>query len=60
MDIAIELEKIIAVYFNGENYTYNGIELSREDSRFMAYQLIYTLQMMDLIMARNTKKGVLP
>ena len=52
MDVAIELEKIIAIYFNGENYFFDGIELSRDDS-IIAYQLIHTLQIMDLIMARK-------
>ncbi|WP_170875239.1 hypothetical protein [Virgibacillus pantothenticus] len=49
MDISIELEKTIAIYFNGQNYTYNGVELSREGSRIIAYSLIHTLQMMELI-----------
>lgn len=53
MDIAIELEKTIAVYFNGNNYTVNGVELSREDSQLIAYSLIHALQMTELIMARN-------
>ena len=53
MDIARELEKIIAIYFNGENYTYEGIELSREDSKLIAYSLIHTLQMMELIITRK-------
>lgn len=53
MDIARDLERIIAIYFNGENYYFDGIELSREDSRIIAYQLIHTLQMAELIMARS-------
>lgn len=55
MDMAVELEKIIAIYFNGENYRFDGNELSREDSRIIAYQLIHTLQITELIMARNKK-----
>lgn len=53
MDIAIELEKTIAVFFNGANYSVDGVELSREDSRLIAYKLIHTLQMTELIMARK-------
>ncbi|QNK89394.1 hypothetical protein H7992_06930 [Sporosarcina sp. resist] len=53
MDMAVELEKIIAIYFNGKNYYFDGNELSREDSRIIAYQLIHTLQMTELIMTRN-------
>jgi hypothetical protein len=53
MDISIELEKIIAIYFNGQNYTFNGIELSREDSRIIAYSLIHILQIMELIVKRK-------
>ncbi|WP_313431742.1 hypothetical protein [Siminovitchia terrae] len=53
MDIAVELEKIIAVYFYGENYTCDGVELSREDSKLIAYSLIHTLQMMELRLARK-------
>ena len=55
MDIARELERIIAVYFNGENYYSDGVELSKEDSKIIAFQLIHTLQLMDLIMAKYKK-----
>ena len=55
MDIARELERIIAIYFSGKNYIYDGIELTREDSKILAYQLIHTLQLMDMIMAKYKK-----
>ncbi|NWO14768.1 MULTISPECIES: hypothetical protein [Virgibacillus] len=49
MDISIELERIIAIYFNGHNYIVDGVELSREESRLIAYSLIHTLQLMEMI-----------
>lgn len=45
MDIARELEEIIAIYFKGQNYKVGEIELSREDSKMIAYHLVHTLQM---------------
>lgn len=56
MDVSIELEGMIAIYFNGSNYVYDGIEFSREDSKILAFQLIHTLQLMDMIMARENKR----
>ncbi|MFF5993425.1 hypothetical protein AAGS61_01565 [Lysinibacillus sp. KU-BSD001] len=56
MDVARELESIIAIYFNGDSYSYNGVELSREDSKIIAYYLINTLQLIELIMAKERKK----
>lgn len=53
MDICRELEKLIAIYFNGENYIFNGIELSREDSKIIAYSLIHALQIAEMIMKRK-------
>lgn len=53
MDIAEKLEKLIAIYFNGENYWVDGVELSRSDSRLVAYSLIHTLQQFEWIMKRN-------
>ncbi|MEK5070306.1 hypothetical protein [Sporosarcina sp. FSL K6-1508] len=53
MDVVRELESLIAIYFNGENYTVDGVELSRDDSKIIAYQLIHSLQMAELIMARK-------
>lgn len=55
MDVARELEGIIAIYFNGENYFVDEVELSREDSKIIAYQLIHALQMTELIMVRKKK-----
>ncbi len=55
MDVAVELERMIAIYFKGQNYEVNGVELSREDSKLIAYHLIHTMQMTELIMARKNK-----
>jgi len=35
IDIAQEFEKLIAIYFNGQNYTHEGNEYSREDSKII-------------------------
>lgn len=44
IDIAHELEKMIALYFNGKNYEIEGVDLSREASREVAYALIEIYQ----------------
>lgn len=53
MDIARKLEKIIAIYFNGDNYICDGVELSRDDSRIVAYSLIHVLRQFEWIMEKN-------
>lgn len=53
MDVATELEKMISIYFSGHNYIVNELELSREDSKMIAYQLVNALQMTEFIMARK-------
>lgn len=53
MDIATELENIISIYFSGKNYTVDGFELSRENSKMLAYHFVHALQMSELIMARR-------
>lgn len=53
IDIAQELEKLIAIYFNGQNYTHEGKEYSREDSKIIAYSLIHTLQLLDMIISKK-------
>ncbi|MEK5108550.1 hypothetical protein MHI57_17910 [Cytobacillus sp. FSL K6-0129] len=54
MDIARRLEKLITVYFKGENYIVDGTELTRKQSRILAYELIHILQKTEMI--QNMKR----
>ncbi len=55
IDIAERLERIIAIYFNGDNYIVNDVELSREDSRLVAFSLIHAYQLTEMIMNKKSK-----
>ena len=55
MDVATELEQLIAIYFNGHNYKFDGIELTREQSRLLAYDLIHTLQQIERIQGNRRR-----
>ncbi|WP_421663580.1 hypothetical protein [Lysinibacillus telephonicus] len=56
IDVAERLEKIIAVYFNGYNYVVDGVELSREDSKIIAFSLIHAYQLTERINSKNLRK----
>ncbi|MEK9198769.1 hypothetical protein ACH0B5_04815 [Ureibacillus sp. 179-F W5.1 NHS] len=56
IDVAERLEKMIAVYFNGNNYVMNGLELSREDSKIIAFSLIHAYQLTEWIIHNKTGK----
>lgn len=56
LDVAERLEKIIAVYFNGNNYIVDGVELSREDSRIIAFSLIHAYQLAERIVNKKSSK----
>ncbi|KGR83511.1 hypothetical protein [Lysinibacillus odysseyi] len=56
IDIAERLEKIIAIYFNGDNYIVDGVELSREDSRLLAFSLIHAYQLTERVMSKKISK----
>ncbi|MFP7199647.1 hypothetical protein SFC08_01615 [Lysinibacillus halotolerans] len=56
IDVAKKLEKMIAVYFNGNNYVMNGLELSREDSKIIAFSLIHAYQLTEWIIHNKTGK----
>jgi len=47
------LELLIGHYFSGNNYSNNGEEWSREDSKIMAYTLLNTLQFNEMILDRD-------
>ncbi len=53
IDVAEKLEKIIAIYFNGNNYILDGVELSREDSKILAFSLIHAYQITERIMSKK-------
>ncbi|WP_156341111.1 hypothetical protein [Cytobacillus solani] len=53
MNFVRKLEKLIAIYFNGENYTIDNYELSRKDSKLIAYSLIHTLQQFEWVMQKR-------
>lgn len=53
IEVAERLEKIIAIYFNGNNYIVDGVELSREDSRLLAFSLIHAYQLTERIMNKH-------
>lgn len=56
MNLKSDLEKLIAVYFNGENYVYDEIEFNREESRIIVKSLLHTLELIELIEERNKRK----
>lgn len=47
------LELLIGHYFSGKNYENDGVEWSREDSKIMAYTLLNTLQINEMILERR-------
>lgn len=56
MSIKNDVEKLIAIYFNGKNYVYDGIEFNREESRIMVKELIHLLEIIELIEERHKRK----
>lgn len=46
------LELLISNYFSGKNYSNDGMEWSREDSKIMAYALLSTLQFNEMILSK--------
>lgn len=54
IDVAKRLEEIIAIYFNGENYVMNGLELSREYSKVIAFSLIHVYLLTEWMVNNKT------
>lgn len=55
IDVAERLERMIAIYFSGSNYIVDGVELSREDSRLIAFSLINAYQLAERINNMSNK-----
>lgn len=56
MNIESEIEKMIAIYYNGNNYIVDGVELSRSDSKLIVSSLMHVLQTIEWIKERHARK----
>lgn len=54
-DVIIRLEKLIAIYFNGDNYVFDGVELSRIESKMVMRSLMHSLELAEMLLNNKSK-----